>query len=389
LDALSRVEQYVPSIQSDLDIVRTILKAAVQTAVTEEQGKEVWEAYSRCLEVAFPICQKYQYWNHQLNDISSDHSLSTISFDRLKRLEEDAYSDPELKGLMGELKHGFSLVSHISDSNNFRQTFEYYGEAVAYDMLSKHFKTRRVDARDDSMPDFACLLPDGKEFFVEVKSLDIVDAPFRSEQMHEDAMQQKIELEEQIKQGRKVATAVRVVAPFKKAFDGGSYDPRSLLTVINTFIKKSGNAFKATQFTQGPTFAFILSDRLVIPGGKHDVAPHYYERGGGAVVSGVLWHVCFGQEGWPIFRMPDFEGKPGLEGCMTLNGLLADKVVPFPTGAVIVASTGSEDSLVGLYDSNWAPHEGWSEDETTEVLHKLCEAYNDENNSWGQLHSMT
>lgn len=65
------------------------------------------------------------------------------------------------------------------------------------------------------------------------------------------------------------------------------------------------------QFKQGFTFASILADRLVIPGGVHGVAP---ERGGGAVVSGVLWNICFGKEGWPIYRMPDFKGKHGLEG---------------------------------------------------------------------------
>ena len=45
--------------------------------------------------------------------------------------------------------------------------------------------------------------------------------------------------------------------------------------------------------------------------------------------------------------MPDFEGKPGLEGYMPIYGSLADPEVSFPTGAVIVASTGAEDNLHG------------------------------------------
>lgn len=389
LEGLSHVEQHVPGIKSDLDTVRTLLSAATQSAPTAEQGVELREAYNRCLEMAFPVSQKYLYWCHELHGVSADHSLSSISWSHLKKLEEDAYTDPELKGLMDELKHGFSLVSHVNDSNNFRQTFEYYGEALVYGMLSKRFKTRRVDARNNSMPDFACLLPNGKEFFVEVKSLDIVDAPYRPNQMHEDAMQQQIELEDQLKQGRRVAMAEREIAPYKRAFNDNSYDPRSLLAVTNTLINKANSAFKSTQFEQGPTFAFILADRLVIPGNEHSVAPHYYERGGGAVVSGVLWNVCFGQKGWPIYRMPDFEGKPGLEGYMPIYGLLADPEVSFPTGAVIVASTGSEDTLMGLYDSKWALDQDWGEDETSEVMHALCKAYNDEKNSLGQLVAMT
>lgn len=389
LEALSRVEQHIPGIKFDLDTVRTLLSAATQSAPTAEQGVALREAYIRCLNMAFPVGQRYLHWCHQLHGLSADHSLSSISWEHLKKLEEDSYADPELKVLMGELKHGLSLISHLSDSNNFRQAFEYYGEALVYGMLSKHFKTRRVDAKDNSMPDFACLLPSKKEFFVEVKSLDIVDAPFRPNEMHEDAMQQQIELDDQVRQGQRVAMAEREIAPYKRAFHDSSYDPRSLLAVINTLINKADSAFKSTQFEQGPTFAFILADRLVIPGGEHGVAPHYYERGGGAVVSGVLWNVCFGQKGWPIYRVPDFEGKPGLEGYMSMYGLLADPKVPFPTGAMIVASTGSEDTLIGLYDSKWSPDQEWGENETSEVLHALCKAYNDEKNSLGQLVFMT
>lgn len=391
LDAITRVvEQYSPSLKPDLNTLHNLLTVASQTTLTPEQAAELREIYDRTYEKAFPVNEKYLYWRHQFHGLSEDHSLSSISWDHLKRLEEESYADDELKALVQELNLSFCRVKHLSDSQGFRQVFEFYGEALVYSRLSKHFKTKRIVAKKDSMPDFVCVLPDGKEFYVELKSLDLVQAPLRSDQMHEDAINQNIEIEEQLRQGNRVAMAEREIAPFKPPFDDGSYDPRSLLLVINTLMKKARSAFKESQFAQGPTFAFMLCDRLILPGGNHSVAPQYFERGRDAIVSGELWNACFAKVGWPIFRMPDFEGAPGLEGHMSEHGLFVDEYVKFPTGAVVFSTFGwQEDALMGLYDSKWQPTPEWTVDDTAEVIHVLCTAYNDERNSYGQSVAMT
>ncbi|WP_441252920.1 hypothetical protein [Pseudomonas putida] len=391
LDAITRViEQYLPSLQPDLDTLHNLLIAASEAALSTEQETQLKETYERLHKNVFPVNDKYLYWCHQFHGLSEDHSLRSISWDHLKRLEEESYADDELKALVQELKLSFGRVKDVSDSQGLRQVFEYYGEALVYSKLSKHFYTKRIVAKQDSMPDFVCVLPDGKTFYVELKSLDLVQAPLRSDQMHEDAMNQNIEIEDQLLQGNKVAMAEREIAPFKPPFDDGSYDPRSLLLVINTLMKKARGAFKESQFAQGPTFAFMLCDRLMIPGGNHSVAPQYFERGGDAVVSGALWNACFARMGWPIFRMPDFEGEPGLEGHMTEHGLFVDEYVKFPTGAVVFSEFGwQEDTLMGLYDSKWQPTPEWTVDDTAEVIHVLCTAYNDERNSYGQSVAMT
>lgn len=391
LDAITRVtEQHLPSFKQDLSALLNLLTVASQTTLTPEQATELRETYNRTHEKVFPVNEMYLYWCHQFHGLSEDHSLRSISWDHLKRLEEESYADDELKALVHELKLSFGRVEDVSDSQGFRQVFEYYGEALIYSKLSKHFKTKRIVAKKDSMPDFVCALPNGKEFYVELKSLDLVQAPLRSDQMHEDALNQNIAIEDQLRQGNKVAMAEREIAPFKPPFDDGSYDPRSLLLVINTLMKKARSAFKESQFAQGPTFAFMLCDRLMIPGGNHSVAPQYFERGGNAVVSGALWNACFAKMGWPIFRMPDFEGVSGLEGHMSEHGLFVDEYVNFPTGAVVFSKFGwQEDTLMGLYDSKWQPNPEWSVDDTAEVIHELCTAYNDERNSYGQSVAMT
>lgn len=389
LDALERVAPRVPAIKHDYNEMLALLSQAALARLTEEKAGQLRDMYNRSLDAVFATSQAFLHWSHQFHGISEEHNLASISLSRLRLLEEASLVDADLGDLLKELRSAFERVKHIGDSQGFRQLFEYYGEAVVYSLLSAKFKTKRIMAGASSMPDFSCSLPNGKEFFVELKSFDIVDGPYRSEQMHEDAMLQQIELERQTNGGARIAVAVREVSPYQRAFGAADdYDPCSLLTVIDTLIAKSRSAFKPKQFAKGPTFALVLADRLLLPGGKHSIAPHYYERGeGGAVISGVLWHACFGQAGWPIFRMPDFEGKPSLEGYMSGNGLLSDQAVPFPSGALIFANTSwNEDTVLGLYDANWTwSNSSWTQADTQDVIHTLCSAYNDAENTYGKL----
>lgn len=392
LDALERAVQHVPGIKHDYNKMLMLLSQATKVQLTEVQAKELREAYNRSLDTVFPTTQAFLNWSHQFLGISQEHNLASISLPRLLQLEEASLIDTSLCELLKEFRMALSRISGLNDSQGFRQAFEFYGEALVYSLLSAKFQTKRIVAKATSMPDFSCCLPNGKEFFVELKSFDIVDGPYRSAQMHEDAIQQQIEIEDQVNRGVPVAIAMRELAPYKRAFGKlYEYDSTSLLTVIDTLIDKARSAFKPKQFIQGPTFAFALCDRLLLPGGKHSVAPHYYERGGSAIVSGILWHACFGQTGWPISRMPDFEGKPGIEGYMSRNGLMSDPAVQFPSGALIFADTSwQEDTVLGLYDASWtSPSPSWTVEDTEEVMRTLCSAFNDAENSYGQLLAMT
>jgi hypothetical protein len=369
-----------------------LLTHATNAQLTKDQATELQDTYSRAFDAAFPTTRSFLNWCHQFQGISQEHNLGSISLPRLLQLEEASLVDASLRELLKDVRAAFARIKNLDDSQGFRQAFEFYGEALVYSLLNAKFQTRRIVAKSSSMPDFSCSLPNGKEFFVELKSFDIVDGPYRSEEMHESAMQQQIELESQINNGVSVAMAEREILPYTRAFaKPGESDPTSPITVIDTLIDKARSAFKPKQFEQGPTFAFALCDRLLLPGGKHGVAPHYYERGGLAIVSGVLWHACFGQTGWPISGMPDFEGNPGIEGYMSGNGLLSDPAIPFPSGALIFADTRwQEDNVLGLYDAAWTiPNSSWTVEDTEEVIHTLCSAANDRQNSYGQLVAAT
>jgi len=198
-----------------------------------------------------------------------------------------------------------------------------------------------------------------------------------------DAIDQAVDLQEQIAKGRAVASSVGEVAPYKRHGEQ-DFDHRSLIRPINTLREKSVQAFKGGQFTMGPTLALAVVDRLLVPGGKSALAPYYFDDTDAACcVSGVLWHAAFGRPGTPVFRHPNFPGTEGLEGHLSSYGLFVDDGRPFPGLALILlAREHAGDVAYGLYPSRpKIPVEGWGADDTQEALHAICMSYNDEGNS--------
>ena len=133
--------------------------------------------------------------------------------------------------------------------------------------------------------------------------------------MMDDGLNAKAELVKQVQAGKAVATAETEIDPFRKAGETKTYDPYSIIRVIDTLRQKYLGAFKEGQFKEGPTFAAAVVDRLVLPRGQFDLAPYYYaDLNDGGIASGVLWHFAYGHSGTPIFRLPEFAGANSLEG---------------------------------------------------------------------------
>ena len=66
-----------------------------------------------------------------------------------------------------------------------------------------------------------------------------------------DAIDQTVDLEEQIAKGKSVAINEGEVAPYKRPGETDTYDARSLMRVIDTLREKFQQAFKAGQFERG------------------------------------------------------------------------------------------------------------------------------------------
>lgn len=390
LDNLEAAQAHVPAILSDVSHLESLLQQASAGLMQDEEVQDLWATYERLATTAFPTSRAALKWHHELLGLSRQHSLDQIRWVRVEAMESRAFGDAQLKAMLTDLLAALNRVRSVDDVQAFGQAFEFYGEAVVYCLLRDKFTTNRIVAKSTSLPDFECTTTSGKRFFVELKSFDVVDGVYRATEMLHAGLEASIEMEAQMNLGKPIAMTESEIAPFKKAY-GKPYDPTSLLHVTDTLREKVRSAFKSSQFSQGPTFAFALCDRLLIPGEKHAVVPYYAERGAeDTLASGVLWHACFGTAGSPIFRSA-IAGHATLEGYLTSSGLFKDATQPFPTGAIFFAETSwREDNVYGLFETTWDPQPGiWTIEDTEEVMRAMTTAFNDESNSWGYINALT
>ena len=339
------------------------------------------ELYKKAKALVFPATAAYLRHQHALLELARNHSLASVDLETLQEIDRLRHGDADFAHYVRLLVTKLGPGKATPDVVAYSQFFEIYGEALALLFLrGRGLRAVRVpEEKGNPTPDFKCDLDGVPEFYIEVKSLDIAGGEFRRDEMMRDDIDVTVELERQRAEGRQVAIAEGTIDPFRKL--GGDYDPYSLIAVIDTLREKSRRAFKPEQFTRGPTFALAIVDRLLLPHGRNDLAPSYYQPfQSGACVSGVLWHAAYGTIGGPIFRVANFEGKPTLEGRLSTDGLYTDTNQRFPgLGMVVLTREQGERKAWGLQacKENWGD---WDSDDVEDVLHTICEAMNDEGN---------
>ena len=334
--------------------------------------------YDEASSIVYPASSAFLAACHAVGEVTSSHSLTAIDLTTLRAIDLEAHVNPELDTFRNDLKSRLGQISGIDDVEAYSQAFEIYGEAVAYLHLRERVVTKRLKEREStSTPDFRCTL-EGKVFYVEVKSLDVVEGKLKNLDMLDDGLDASAELENQVNAGKRVAFAETPIAPYRRVGETGTYDPRSLLRPIETLRAKCARAFKEQQFADGPTFGLAIIDRLALVHGMYDLAPyHYSDLDGGGIASGVLWHLAYGRPGTPIFRIPEFAGAPSLEGHLDTLGLFVDETRPFPgPGLIILDRDGGGHQAFGLANNAFACRE-WTVDDTEHALATICDRWND------------
>lgn len=320
-----------------------------------------------------------------LSGLTHNASMTQVDLDLLRAFDLLAHDDPNYKDFIDQMVAKLAQVSSAPDIVVYSQFFEIYTEAMVLHFLrGRGIPTSRVTDKA-SAPDFRCELDDGRPYFIEVKSLDIVGGAIRHKQIMEDGLSPNIEIERQLREGRRVASAESEVAPYRKAFNDAGHDAYSVKRIIDTLREKSHSAFKASQFKRGPSFALVVADRLILHGWKSALVPYYYDEhhGSGNCVSGVIWQAAFGRVGAPVMRSPEFEGKPSVEGYLDTDGLYVDAGRPFPGEGLVVLQKSSRRRLsYGLRAPNTEGAD-WTSDDTEAALNAMCDAWNDQCSSRG------
>ncbi|WP_186047811.1 hypothetical protein [Burkholderia gladioli] len=386
LEALSSLRAEIRGLDEHCYVIEHGLMDELSAALSEDRVQTTRAAYDAARELALPTCHEFIKWCHATHGLTYTHSLNAIPLNSLLALEVRSYSDATLSKLIGDFRKRLIQIRGVEDHHGFGQAYELFSEAVVYaylkDRLTSVEKINEQGGKVGSTPDFKCS-HGGKEFYIEVKSFDIVDGVYRAKEMMYDGLDANIDLEAQIMAGHPVAMAETEISPYKRANEKGAYDPRSLIKLIEVIQSKSRSAFKSSQFKAGPTFALASMGRLILPGDAGCVQPYYIydDYDGRVVISGVLWQCCFGRQGGVILRHAELNSG-SVEGYLASDGLYRDELEPLPgIGFIAMERAGLDSKCYGICNDARALAEyGWDLDDVKNILHDLCEAYNDGEN---------
>ncbi len=290
---------------------------------------------------------------HFSNALQASIGLTNNSYlaclkDAVEKVSDSSLKDRILSGYKQNLIEIASENNFALNSDKTNEFAQLLGEAHFYLLCkNKGICLERIKEGDDKTPDFRF---EAQDMYFEVKTLSVVSGSFGIRQSLEDSLDAQVDIEEQLKKGKRVATGVSVVQPYgEKLYQQGK---GTVTAVIETLVEKTRQNIKSGQFPNDKSF-LVLNLSIIPPFRTENfvLRPAYCDdymfR---KAVSGELWMTAFAQPGAPILGIPEFEGKPGVESIMQKSGILNDSEYEYIGGILfMIHPWGKNTDIWGLY----------------------------------------
>ncbi len=326
------------------------------------------------------LSKKISELKQETNTISSNPLLNNFEENYLQEIDNTAVNDNFIKEKKSNILNLIKEIG-IDFDDKLISAYNEYSEAVTYLILkSKFYSVERVLESSIKTPDYKIQFAEDNQnensctIYAELKSLSFASGKLNYIKAMEQALDSSIDIVEQKKQGKKVAFGVSVIQPFKKF--NKPYDSLSLRSVIEIINEKINQNIKKDQYCLGETILIIDLKQLQIPQNfKESAVPVYQENMYNSPVSGILWNVCFGKVGDPIYKFIEFEGSDNIEGSLNVQGILNENNYIKAIVFLIHPFRGGTPKISGLYKTENASHC------LDKLLSDFCDFINDEKNT--------
>lgn len=319
----------------------------------------------------------------ETNQLTHNPLLNCFDQDDLERIDHKANSD----SFIAEKKR--NILNYIKNTNidfdpQLIRAYDEYSEAMTYFLLTEKFdKVRRVPESKSKTPDFEIEFEcndSGKtevcSVYAELKSLSFADGNLNYKKTMEQGLNAQIDLERQLNQGRKVATAFTEIQPLLKK--NKNYDPTSIKYLIEVLIEKIEQNIKEGQFSLGDTILLIDLKQLgSLSPYMESATPVFQEKMYQSLVSGIQWNIAFGKVGQLVFKPIEFEGRDNIEGELGREGILVKRNFIKAIIFINYCYSDSGPKIVGLHQQRNIGNS------VEAFLHRFCDFVNDERNSNG------
>ncbi len=313
----------------------------------------------------------------------ANNSYLTHLRDAVEKVSDASQTDQVLSEYNQDLLaivSGNNFALDPDKTNEFAQTI---GEAHFY-LLCKNagVTLTRIKEGTDKTPDFKF---ETRDMYFEVKTLSVVSGGSGIRKSLEDSLDAQIDIEDQLKQGERIATGISIVQPYgEKPYQKGK---GTITAVIETLIEKTRQNIKLGQFPNDKSI--LVLNLSIIPLFRTEnlvLRPAYcddymFKK----AVSGELWMMAFANPGTPVLCTPEFEGKPCVESILQKAGILTDPAFDMVSGILFMIHPWQRATEIwGLY--NYAKFASWcdTEPEIIETLMVLTkDNWNDDKDTNG------
>lgn len=307
----------------------------------------------------------------ETSTITNNPVMNAFNLEECEYLDSQYSTDTFIKSKVDSC---LNYLSHLKIEFNpsYKSAYEEYNEAVIYVDLTKKYQTKRIPEAITPTPDFQ--VTDNVRFsfdiFVEVKALSFLDGNLNYIEAQKSSLDANISIEKQFNDGKQIAFGETIISPFLKRDK-----LPSTKELIEIYIDKITNNIKSGQYSLGDTVLLIDIKQLLLGSHWDESGIALYQEGlMKSIVSGVLWHVAFGQAGDMIYKPIEFEGKPNTDSPLTKNGILVDN--SFIKGLVFATYKNiQERKYLGFYRYEE------QDDQSANFISLFCDWHNDNKNT--------
>lgn len=307
----------------------------------------------------------------EVSTITNNPVMDAYNLEECKYLDSQYSTDAFIKSKVDTCLSYLSNLK-IDFNPSYKAAYEEYNEAVVYVDLSRKYTTTRIPEAKTPTPDFR--LTDNGEFpfdiYVEVKALSFLDGNLNYIEAQKSSLDASIAIEKQINDGKRIAFGETIISPFLKR-----NKLPSTKDLIEIYIDKITNNIKRGQYALGDTVLLVDIKQLLVGSHWDESGIAFYQEGQmTSIVSGVLWHVAFGQTGDMIYKPIEFEGKPNADGRLTKNGILVDN--SFIKGLVFATYKNfQERKYLGFFRYEE------QDEQSANFISLFCDLHNDNKNT--------
>ena len=300
-----------------------------------------------------------------ISDVTDNVILHSFDLGKCRDFDIRQRSDASIRQkwikLMNSLKN-----CNVTHSDHYVSAFNTYNEMVVEDLLKSK---ANIKSKNEAIgaPDFIMTTKEGNEINVDLKTLNFADGGKNFREIQLQFTRSKIEIEEAQKRREKAffESQAVTISPLKSS---------TRKDVIETLINRITELHKPSQLSYNNKKGILVIDTVLLdfPIFIQEALPYFLYPPLHTLISGCLWHTCFGKPGERTFEWVESIGQKNIGAALEKEGILTNG--KSLQGIVFIIKSKIAPIIIGFYNPDT------NDEGIFQCLFQLCDYVNDTEN---------